>query len=316
MKYKSNTIFLGVIAALLGLMTGCESPETGKLRVFVSILPQKFIVERIGRDRVDISVMTGPGQSPATYEPLPQQMIDLAEAAVYFRIGIPFEQAWMKKIQSINPGMKIIDTRYGITLREMDSFNEIQHIIEKGLSSVESQNHEHKHDKKGDIHNHVGKDPHVWLSPESMKIQANTVFETLTGLDSENRAFYKSNLDTLIEDLDLLSAELERAFVSLPVKKMLVFHPAWGYFADRFGLVQIPIEIEGKEPGLGQLSKIIAFAKNENIRVVFVQSQFSTKSAEVIAKEINGAVVTIDPLAENYIENLRNAAKTIIRNIK
>ena len=316
MKYNSNTIFLGVIAAFLGLMTGSESPETGKLRVFVSILPQKFIVERIGRDRVEVSVMTGPGQSPATYEPLPQQMIDLAEAAVYFRIGIPFEQAWMTKIQSINPGMKIIDTRNGITLREMDSFNEIQHIIEKGLSSVESQNHDHKHDKKGGSHNHGAKDPHVWLNPESMKIQANTVFETLTGLDKENKAYYKSNLDTLREELDLLNAELERAFVSLTEKKMMVFHPAWGYFADRFGLVQIPIEIEGKEPGPGQLSKIIEFAKNENIRVIFVQSQFSTKSAEVMAKEINGAVVTIDPLAENYIDNLRNAAKTIIRNIK
>ena len=316
MLNKHSAIFLAIMATVPGLMTGCESPKTGKLRIFVSILPQKFIVERIGRDKVDVSVMAGPGQSPATYEPLPQQMIDLTETAVYFRIGVPFEQAWMKKIQSINPGMKIIDTRNGIPLREMDSFNEIKHIIEKGQNSEDSQSHEHKHDKTGDRHHHGTKDPHIWLSPESMKIQANTVYETLSGLDTKNNAYYKSNLETLAGELDSLSAELERAFVSLPIKKMMVFHPAWGYFADRFGLVQIPIEIEGKEPGPGQLSKIIEFAKNENIRVIFVQSQFSTKSAEAIAKEINGAVVTIDPLAEDYIGNLRNAAKNIIRNIK
>ena len=308
-------LFFGLIALILGLASGCEFPKTEKLKIFVSILPQKFVVERIGRDKVEVFVMTGPGQNPATYEPLPQQMIALAKTEVYFRIGVPFEQAWMKKIQSINPGMKIIDTRKGIRLREMDSFREMLLKLE-GKQEKCDEKYEDEHVEIRQALHHGAKDPHIWLSPELVKIMAHNICNTIIELDSDNQEYYTFNLNKLVKDLDRVSKEIEEAFSRVMVKKMMVFHPAWGYFADRFGLIQIPIEIEGKEPGPRQLAKIIDFARTENIRVIFVQSQFSTKSAAAIAEEINGAVITIDPLAEQYIDNLKNVATTILNNIK
>ncbi len=309
----TSTVCFLIFSLLFAVLTAsCGNPKSGKIKVFVSILPQKYFVERIGGDLVDVSVMVGPGYGPAMYEPLPRQMVALAKTKVYFRIGVPFEKSWIDTINKANPDMVIIDLRKGIRLRRMETFSDIGENVESQRKKSEETPHPGENERRDDLHQHsTGYDPHIWLSPKLVKAQARTIYHALGELDPSNNEHYRENLEAFVHELDHLSADIALAFNQLPTRKILVFHPALGYFADEFDLTQFPIEIEGKEPTPVYLAKIIEFARKENIRVIFAQSQFSTKSAMVVAKEIQGTVVIFDPLAENYYENLRSLATAI-----
>lgn len=274
-----------------------------KIKVFVSILPQKYFVERIGGDLVIVEVMVGPGHNPETYEPLPQQMEALANSHLYFRIGVPFESAWIDKLQAINRGLIMVDTREGIPLRNMETFHS-HGDPEEVVTAI--SNHQTQHGAGM-------KDPHIWLDPVYVKIQAETICRALADYDPGHRDFYEANLRAFQADLDALDQELAATFRSLAVKKLLVFHPAWGYLTDRYGLEQIPLEVEGKEPGPRELAQWVDFAKAEGIRVIFVQSQFNTAAAETVARAVTGQVVFLDPLAEDYLANMRRIARAIQR---
>lgn len=263
-----------------------ELTENEQLRVFVSILPQKFFVQKVGGDRVDVSVLVGPGQNPATYEPLPKQMGALSEASLYFRIGVPFETSWYERVRDLNPHLKIVDTREGIALRRVE-----------GSSDV---------DNSGDV-----KDPHIWLDPLLVKVQADTIYRELSLIDPQNKDFFKENLIKFQAELDELYVDLGNVFATLPVRKLMVFHPAWGYLFDRYELKQIPIEIEGKEPGPRELTRLVEFAQTEGIKVIFIEEQFDTSTAIAIAEAIGGKVVKLDPLSEDYFSNMRQIAKVI-----
>lgn len=315
--YPVVLISLLIVTTLFNILISAKSP----IRVFVSILPQKYFVERIGGEQVTVSVMVGPGKSPATYEPLPKQMAALSGAALYFRIGVPFENIWMDRVQAANTKMRIIDTREGIALRAIEA----HHHHDEDERHEENGHEEHKeakgerreeHEEEAKNEGHGEKDPHIWLNPELVKIQAATICKGLVAVDPQNKVFYEKNLQSFLADLDALDKEIAAALKNLPVKKIMVFHPSWGYFADRYGLKQIPIEIEGKEPGPKELAEIIEHAKAEQIKVIFVQTQFSTKTAESVAKAIQGKVITIDPLAENYLENLRRIVKVLTGELK
>ena len=284
-----------LIVLVLLILFACKK-NSGERIITVSILPQKYFVERIVGDKFKINVMVGPGREPHDYEPLPGQMIDLSESQLYFSIGVPFEKSWLKKIQDVNPEMKIIPTENGITLRNFES------------DTV------HEDENSNELHEHEGSDPHIWLSPKLVKIQSENIYNAVVSVDPDNEKLYKKNLDEFFADLDNLSKNINEAFSKLETKEFMVFHPAWGYFADEFGLKQIPVETEGKDPTPKQLAHIINEAKEKKIKVIFVQEQFSTKSANAIAKEINGSVITIDPLSKDYINNLENIAKKIIDN--
>jgi zinc transport system substrate-binding protein len=264
--------------------------STGKIVVFTSIVPQEYFVERIGGNRVEVQALVKPGSSPATYEPTPRQMAALSEARLYFRIGIPFENALLPNIEETMKGLRIVDTRKGITLRAMKA---------------------HHHDESEDHQHDGGNDPHIWLNPRLVKLQAQTIAEALIEVDPDGKDVYKKNLAAFLKDLDVLDAKLAEALAPVKGKTFLVFHPAWGYFADAYGLEQEPIEIEGKEPSAKQLARIIEEAKEEGVRVIFVQPQFSQASAEQIAEAIGGAVVPIDPLARDYITNLEAVAAKV-----
>lgn len=298
MKPKRILLVLMIITlTLIGLIgvLRANSESGPPVKVFVSILPQKYFVERIAQKRAEVTVMVGPGQNPATYEPLPRQMIALAEADLYFRIGVPFETTWMERIQAVNPRMKVVDTRDGINLRTMES-------------------HHEKDSPQGA--RQVVKDPHIWLDPTLVKIQASTICQALSTADPAGKELYQSNLKVFLADLDKLDQELATAINALPVRKLMVFHPAWGYFTDRYDLEQIPIEIEGKEPGPQDLAEIIAYAKQEKIKVIFVQSQFSAEQATAVARAVGCQVVTIDPLAEEYLDNLRHILSLLRKELK
>ena len=260
------------------------APAPVPIEVFVSILPQQYFVERIGGQHVAVSVMVGPGQSPATYEPTPGQLARLARARIYFRVGVEFEDVWMKRIASVNPDMRIVDLRHGITLRPVDRPGGAP-VTPGGLA-----------------------DPHVWTSPPRVKIMAATIRDALAELDPAHQVEYDAHYRTFAGDLDRLDQEIRAMLAAVQRRAFMVFHPAWGYFADTYGLKQIPIEVAGKEPGARTLAQIIATGRREQVKVIFVQTQFSRRTAGTIAQALGARVVAVDPLAEDYLNNLRRVA--------
>lgn len=294
---------LAVLLAL-PLLCGCtrsshepQAPQSsGKIKAFVSILPQAYFVERVGRERVDVSVLVQPGHSPATYEPTPQQMAQLSKAQVYFRIGVPFETSFVRKIAAACKRLNVVDTRRGIELRRM-----------KQTHSHEEDRHHDRGDACGE-HDAAAKDPHTWLDPLRAKTQAGTICEELRRLDPAHAADYAANLHALEADLDSVHAKIALVLAPQKGKKFYVFHPAFGYFGDRYGLEQEPIEIEGKHPSAQHLARLIDQARKDKVAVIFVQPEFSMRRAETIAQAIHGAVVRMDPLARDYLANLEDMA--------
>ena len=291
---------VGVMGLLFCLLMAGHSEAAARVKAFVSIAPQQYFVQKIGGDLVDVSVLVAPGADPHTYEPKPRQMAELAKTGVYFAVGIDFEKAWMKKIAAANPQMRIVQTDEGIVKTAIAGYQHREH--EKG--------HNEAHGKDKQSHQHEGApDPHVWLSPPLVKVQAGHIRDALVAVDSANRKRYEENFTAFIGEIDVLDAELKSLFAGSQETQFMVFHPSWGYFAQAYGLEQVPIEIEGKDPKPAQLKKIIYHAKEHGIKVVFVQPQFSAKSAETVSREIGGQVVAADPLAGNWAENLREVAR-------
>ncbi|MBK1694909.1 ABC transporter substrate-binding protein [Chromatium weissei] len=260
------------------------------LRVFVSVAPQQTIVERLGGAQVVVEPLVKAGLSPHTYEPTPSQMARLARADSYIKIGMPFEAAWLPRIQAANSHMNVVDARDGIALQPALA---------------------HDHEDAAAPHEHAEFDPHIWTSPLLVKQMAVTITNALANLDSAHAADYRANLAILINDLDALDRDLRTELANITPRQFMVFHPAWGYFAAAYGLEQIPIELNGKEPSAQQLAALIDQARREKVRVIFVQPQFPRKAAAQIAAAIDGTVEVIDPLAADYFANLRRVARLI-----
>ncbi|MFP4475740.1 MAG: metal ABC transporter solute-binding protein, Zn/Mn family [Desulfatibacillaceae bacterium] len=263
------------------------------LRVFVSIVPQRFFVKNIAGPSVEVDVMVRPGENPATYEPAPGQMAALDGAAAYFSVGVPFERAWLPRITSANPDMEVIDTTAGIEKKPMDSHDH------------EGGDHGHAHGKEGIP------DPHVWLSPPLAKIMAENIGRGLARLDPENAGRYEANLADLLTRIDELHKDLSTTLSGLESRHFMVFHPSWGYFADTYGLVQVPVEVEGKDPKPARLAGLIKKARNLDISTIFVQPQFSRRNAEVIASAVGAEMAVADPLAADWEANLREVAEKL-----
>jgi zinc transport system substrate-binding protein len=285
-----------------------------KLPVFVSIAPQKFFVQQIGKDLVDVQILVAPGADPHSYEPKPQQMAALSKATIYFAVGVPFEKVWLEKIAATNPQMTVVHTDRGIQKLAMEAHHHDAHAMEEHEEHHHTQeNAEHHqegdhHHENGDHHEHAGLDPHIWLSPPLVRTQARAIAAALKTIDPAHRDVYDANLRQFVAQIDRLDSELRQTLGGQSGMQFMVFHPAWGYFADAYGLEEVPIEIEGKNPKPAQLKALIQHARDRDIRVVFVQPQFSTKSASVVAREIGGQVVFADPLAEDWMANLREVA--------
>ncbi len=293
-KLFCRILMLSTFGLLLPVVQAAE-PDT----VFVSIAPLAHFVEAIAGDDVNVRVLVSPGESPATYNPRPRQMVELARAKVLFRIGVPFENAFIPKIKGSMPQVKIVDLRQGIKLRKMD----------QPLADVHADDHDHDHGHEGD-------DPHVWLDPINAKMIASTIAATLSELHPESKDGYTANLETIHKELDILHADIEKTLKPLKTRDLFVFHPSYGYFCDRYNLRQIPVEVEGKEPRGKELARFIKLAQDKDIRVIFAQPQFSDTAARSIARAINGVVLPLDPLAKNYIANLRSMTEKIEKALK
>lgn len=270
---------------------GTAYAEKIPLNVFVSIPPQKYFVERIGGELVDVSVMVAPGQSPETYSPTPQQMARLSKADIYFGIGIPFERRLLEKLVSLTDSLPIIDTRRGIPLRPMEGHDDGE--------------------EKDSGNTHGESDPHIWLDPQLVKIQARTMADELSRLLPDRRDQFLKNYERLAADLDEIDSLIAARLAIVRGRTLMVFHPAFGYFTDRYGLIQEPIQSAGKEPGAARLADLVTKAHRKGIRAIVVQKQFASKTAEAVAREIGAEIVILDPLAYDYLNNLRAMTEEI-----
>ena len=276
---------------LLGACQAAEPAQPTQKLLTVSILPQQYFVERIAGDKFNVNVMVQPGQSPENYEPTPQQMRDVGQSMAYITIGAPFENNWIEKLKAANPNLRIFDSTEGIERMPMSE-------------------HEHLADPTGQTHPDSGElDPHIWTSPRLVKLQAQQIAKLLIDLDPENSASYEKNLNVFLNDIDLLDQEINIELAQVTNRKFMVYHPTWGYFAADYNLEQLAIEIGGTEPSAQELAAIIDEAKTDNVKVIFVQPEFNSRSADTIAREIGGKVIPVSSLEKDWLENLRSVGK-------
>jgi zinc transport system substrate-binding protein len=267
------------------------TPAGDPFQVFVSILPQQYLVQQIGAEQVVVQTLVPPGADPHTYEPKPGQMADLTKTRLYFTIGMSFENAWLPKITAANPGLKVVAGDQNITKLPMQSH-------------AREENHAHASD-----HDATAFDPHVWLAPPLLKTMAQTVRAALVEAAPEQAARFDENYRLFARRMDDLDGQIRSLLADKQGTRFIAFHPSWGYFAQAYGLIQIPIETEGKEPKAAQMRDLIRQARGLKITVIFAQPQFSTRSAQTIAEAIGGQVVPADPLDPDVPANLLRQAQ-------
>ena len=250
-----------------------------KIGVLVTIVPQAEMVEFIGGENVDVTIMVPAGQDPHTFEPTPEQMVKVAEATAYFKVGsgVEFEVIHMDTILEQNPDLKVFDCSEEITVISFD-----EHY---GIEAHHDEDHDHEH---GEDHDHKG--------------------ET----DSDHQNKYYANYQAYVSKLDDLHTNVSNLLQPYDGRSFMVYHPAWGYFGDSYNLTIIAIEDEGKQPGPAGINAMISQAKEENITVVFVAPQFDTSSAVTIADEIDGNVVFANPLMSNYEETITKLSEDMV----
>lgn len=286
-KFK---IIIILLVAIIGtsllyflLLPDTQTQSSDQVRVVVSVAPQEEFVKAVGKDKVQVTVMVPSGSDPHTYEPRPQQMQELSQAQLYLMVGSPleFELTWMDKMRTMNPQMKVINTSQGIN------------FINQGENTG---------------------DPHVWVSPRNSKIMVENTYQALVEVDPDNQRYYQENRDQYLKELDQLDQNLTHSLQKVKSKKILVYHPAWAYLCRDYGLEQVAIEKEGKEPTSQELAQLVDQARQDNITLVFVSPQHNQRNAQVIADELGGEVVVVDPLARDYLENLAQVAMAFSRN--
>lgn len=270
-------VFSGCISQDDASAPAKSSNASHKIVVAATIAPLGDFVKAIGGDKVSVIVVVPPGAEPHTFEPTPSLMVDLSRADLYIMNGAGLEY-WIDRLLETNKNMTVLDSSEGISLLA-ESEEEI--------------------------------DPHIWLSLRNAAIQAENICRGLTEVDPQNKDYYARNRDDYLEKLKSLDENFNGTFAGKKNKIFIVHHPAWTYFARDYGLNQLPLMENEKEPGPKYLGEVIEIARKNNITTLFVEPQYNPKAAETIAQEMNARVVTIDPLAENYLDNLINASREI-----
>ncbi|AKB52979.1 Zinc ABC transporter, periplasmic-binding protein ZnuA [Methanosarcina barkeri str. Wiesmoor] len=275
------------------------------ITVAVSVLPQAEFVEKVGGDKVKTVVIIPPGADPHTYEPSPKEIENVSKASMYVTVGIdmPFEDVWINRFESINSGTLIVNSSNGIKLRGLAAHDHHEEGTEEHAGESEADNEE------------TELDPHIWTSPSNAKIMVEDIYEGLAKIDPENETYYAQNRDAYLKELDALDARIREKLEGKTERNFMVYHPAWGYFALDYNLTMIPVESEGKEPSAEDLAKLVDLAKEKHVKVIFIQPQTSTQSAQAVAEEIGGEVVAVDPLEKDYIANMDNVSDIFARNL-
>ncbi len=273
-------ILLLIIAVTMISCGTSKTNESSSPTISVSILPQKYFVEKIAGDLFEVNVMIPPGASPATYEPTPAQIISLSKTDLYLKIGYTiFEIAWMEKLASANKEMNIVD-------------------LSENVDLIMEEHHHHG------SHDHGSVDPHIWMSPKNAKIISANVFDALSEAYPEHRAILEENFKVLVSELDSLDTYIMNEFAALDSRSFMTYHPALSYFARDYQLNQHPMELEGKTPSSAYLKNLVDLGKEEGIKVLFLQMQFDQHNAEVLAKEIGAEIVQINPLDPEWYQQM------------
>lgn len=254
--------------------------QAASIEAFVSILPQQYFVQRIGGDRVKVSVMVKPGQSPETFEPSPKLMTLYSRADVYFTIGMPFEQVWIDRVASLNKRVSVVSTQ------ELN-------VLLPGQ------------------HNPDSWDPHTWLSPLLAINQAKIIARELARLSPKDKEFFLSNYNLLEKELYVLHEEISQHFKQIDKNNFITFHPAFSYFAQQYGLLQVAIEVDGKEPSAKQIAQIVNRIRDKNVDYILIERQFNQLIPMTIAQSVGAQLLVLDPLAWDYLSNLRDIAAKI-----
>lgn len=268
------------------------------IEVFVSILPQQYIVERIGGDYVNVNVMVKPGQSPMTFEPSPKLMSLYSKSDVYFTIGLPFEQVWIDRVASLNDAISIVKTQA------------VEKPVINNLDSNQSTLHAKDYTSLLPGHHHSW-DPHTWLSPVLILQQAKIIRHELDSLLPEKKSYFKHNYNKLKSEVDMMHEEFSSIFEQNSKRNFITFHPAFSYFARQYGLTQIAIEMDGKEPSAKQIAQVINRIRNENVSYILIEKQFNQVIPQTIAKSVGARLLVLDPLALDYMVNMRDIADKI-----
>jgi zinc transport system substrate-binding protein len=284
------------LIALALVVVSCGSKKTSEKKqesnvITVSILPQQTFVKKIAGDDFEINLLIPPGSSPAAYTLLPSQLKDIARSAIWFRIGyIGFEHSWKDKIAQANSQMKVVN-------------------ISEGLDLIAENKEQH-----GDHVHMDGIDPHVWLSPVLVKQMAKRILEELIVLKPEKTEEYTENYMRFGEECDQLNTELKNKLKDYQGRKFIVFHPSLSYYAREYGLDQYSLESGGKEPTPQHLRNVVDLARKENIKIIYIQSEFDREHARVFANEIGGDIIPVWPLNPEWADNLRKMTDILIAN--
>jgi zinc transport system substrate-binding protein len=263
--------------AILAISLGPKAETTDKIKVVVSILPQREFAESVGGDKVTVTVMVPPGRDPHTYAPTPNDLLAVKQANLYAEVGsgIDFELSDMPSIIAANTNMTVVDCSQGIQL--------------------------------------IDNDPHIWLSPRNAKIMVENICDGLIQIDPQDSDYYIQNENEYLARLDKLDADISGNLTGITNRWFLVDHPAWGYFARDYNLTQLAIEVEGKTPSPKDIEDVIQEAKEHNIKVVFASPEFDVKTAQAIADQISASVLSIDPLAPEYVNNMYQVLNELVK---
>jgi zinc transport system substrate-binding protein len=281
---------------------GCARTDndSGRLRVVATLGPVGEFVRAVGGERVEVTVMVSPGASPHTYEPRPSQLVDVSRASLYAKVGsgVEFELVWMDRLLAMNAGMRVIDCSRGVEIIGRD-----------GDADFDTGDGDHEEDGGEDAHAHGSVDPHIWLSPANAALMVENIYTALVDADPDGIDDYTKNRDSYLAGLRKLDGEIREILAAKKGRVILVYHPAWSYFAREYGLEQVAIERGGKEATPRGIGSLIKQAEREGVTVIFASPEFDPRSAEVIAREIGARVELISPLGAGYTENMLKAAR-------
>lgn len=272
-----------------------DSPSPQKPLVLVSVPPYVYFVNEIAQGLVDVETLVPTGANPHIYEATPKEVQRHRKAALWVYLGESLDKKILQFFRETKQDIQIVDVAQKIELLS--------------YCHEESLNEEHSHD--GHCHHGEGADLHIWLSPVLAKQQAQNIARGLTALLPEHKEQIEANLQAFLSKLDLLNEQISTLLASMQGKAILVSHPAFAYFCKDYNLVQLSIEIEGKDPLPKDVTEILLKAKSYNIQSVLFEPQYSNKGAELIAESMHLPTHLVDPYAENYVENLLGIAKVI-----
>ena len=291
--------YIYAIIFLMFLLISCtrQPSQHDNILIAVSIPPQAWFVSQIAGDKAQTLILVPPGQNPHNYEPTPRQIQSLSGADAWILSGSEFEIILRPKIESLFPDLLIVDGTQGVNFRLLED-------------------HDHYNENNEDTsflvsHSSFEIDRHTWLGYQNAIILANHILQTFLLLDKANEEYYINRFADIYQEISLVFIKLKNDLALLDGKSIFVYHPSFGYFFDDFGIVQEAVETGGKEPTPRQLNDLILKMTEEKPAAIFVQAQFPVNAARTIADAAGVQVIELDPLAENWLENIIYMGQTL-----